>query len=195
MTHSALCVGLVAAVASVCVMTAASSDEPGGLVVFNNGSFVYPLAVANSSANGIVVRTISLGHTVAKHPMQTHEVAFCGKRERAYVSLLTTGQLFEFSFDGAGAVNANVQRFTLNSQNSGTHNIAASRCYPSMLWISTQVGPLSCCVASYTLYGVKHIDLVSLALQLHARLTCLVRTHTATRPAPSLPTHSSSWQR
>ena len=118
---------------------------PEALRVYSNGSHTYPSTSADAGS-GITVRTLSLGiGRGGGAPMQTHEVAFCAKRARAYVSLLTTGQLFEFRFDSEGRLDSTVDRFTLNSPGSGAHNIASSVCHPGMLWVSTQyVQPQPC---------------------------------------------------
>lgn len=134
------------AVAAVMAIAASGSvmrmgDSPL-LRVYSNGTHAYPFTDAPSGVPGIQVRTIALGQpngTAGAAVMQTHEVAFCSKRERAYVSLLTTGQMFEFRFDGQGRLSAAPDRWTFNSRGSGVHNIAASVCSPGLLWISTQV--------------------------------------------------------
>ena len=70
--------------------------------------------------------------------VQTHEVAFDPASGSAFVSLLTTGQLFRLGFGPTGALRPSVDRYTFNSPDSGLHNVALSGCHPGALWVSTQ---------------------------------------------------------
>ena len=138
------------------------------LRIYSNGSHSYPVVEESGkcvvTGGGLQLRTLSL-RAGGRHPtpgvIQTHEIAFDEVGQRAYVSLLTTGQLFELAFDEGGRLSPTVRRFTFNHPGSGLHNVAASGCAKGKLWVSTQydnsihlVDPASRrCAAQATLLG------------------------------------------
>lgn len=130
------------------VLTAAllvrPASSPEGLVVYRNGSTVYPVTSSNVTNTSLVIRTLWIGQGAPRKgvphtPLQTHEVAFCPKLHRAYVSVLTAGQLLEFQVEpSTGFLSSRAAVFTFNSPGSGLHNIVTSKCFSGMLWVSTQ---------------------------------------------------------
>lgn len=115
------------------------------LLIISNGTAAYPVSTTTAPSLSIdgdifTIRTISFspGDRGTGTPIQTHEVAFDPASDSAFVSLLTTGQLFRLSFDPTGALRPSVARYTFNSPDSGLHNVAMSGCHPGALWVSTQ---------------------------------------------------------
>eukprot|EP00040_Diaphanoeca_grandis_P019307 m.101893 g.101893 ORF g.101893 m.101893 type:complete len:564 (+) comp27361_c0_seq2:96-1787(+) len=145
------------------VPTATFATSSPRYMAYNDGTIDFNLTTSVSVLNtgwldiGIEIATLEFGEEgsiqsrdvgpstpdemqvwLKNDPMQTHEVYYMQKYEQAYLSIISTGQIFGVSFDADGNMMKNVSRWTLNANTSGTHNIAGSRCHEGYLWVSTQ---------------------------------------------------------